>query len=389
MIPYGKQQISNDDIDSVIQTLKSEFITQGPKVEKFETKIIDEVGSNYAVTANSATSCLHLACKALELKKNEWVWTSPNSFVASANAALYCGAKIDFVDINPATYNICASRLEEKLRIAKRNNLLPKIVIPVHFAGQCCEMEKIYQLSKEYNFKIIEDASHAIGGKYKGENIGSCKYSSITVFSFHPVKIITTAEGGVATTNSQKIAEKMKMDRSHGIRRLDKDQIKKIDDEIWNYKQESLGFNYRLNDLQSSLGLSQLKRLDSFVKKRHKIAKIYDNSLANLGIQLPYQDKSNYSSYHLYPIRVSRNKGGVSQKKMYGFLRENMIMVNLHYIPIYRQPYFKKLGFKKGYCIESEAHFKEVISLPIYSTLNEDEQFYVIEKIKECLKNKS
>ena len=387
MIPYGKQDISNDDINSVLETLKSEFITQGPKVKKFEKKIIDEVGCKYAVTANSATSCLHLACKALGLKKNKWVWTSPNSFVASANAALYCGAKVDFVDINPNTYNICVLKLEDKLKIAEKNNLLPKIIIPVHFAGQSCEMEKIYQLSKKYKFKIIEDASHAIGGEYKGERIGNCKYSSITVFSFHPVKIITTAEGGVATTNSRKIAEKMQMDRTHGIRRLDKDQIHKIKDEIWNYKQVSLGFNYRLSDLQSSLGLSQLNRLNVFIKNRHKIAKNYNLQLSNLGIQLPFQDPSTFSSYHLYPIRVSKRKGGVSQKKMYHFLRENKIMVNLHYIPIYRQPYFKKLGFRKGYCFEAEKYFKEVISLPIYSTLNQEEQNYVIQQVKNCLNN--
>ena len=305
--------------------------------------------------------------------------------MASANAALYCGAKIDFIDINPFTYNMCVLKLEDKLRIAKKNNLLPKIVIPVHFAGQSCDMKKIYQLSQEYNFKIIEDASHAIGGKYRGESIGNCKYSSITVFSFHPVKIITSAEGGVATTNSKKIAEKMKMDRSHGIRRVDKDQINEIKDEIWNYKQVSLGFNYRLNDLQSSLGLSQLKRLDIFLKKRHKIADYYNKSLSNLGIQLPFQDPNTYSSFHLYPIRVSHNKGDVSQKKMYKFLRENDILVNLHYIPIYRQPYFKELGFKKGYCIEAEKHFKEVISLPIYSNLNQGQQDFVIKKIKKCL----
>ena len=269
MIPYGKQEITQDDIESVLETLKSEFITQGPKVEIFEQKIIEELGSNYAVTSNSATSCLHLACKALDLKMNEWVWTSPSSFVASANAALYCGAKIDFVDIDPSTYN-SVSKLEEKLIIAKENNVLPKIVIPVHFAGQSCEMEKIYKLSKKYKFKIIEDASHAIGGTHNGEKIGSCKYSSITVFSFHPVKIITTAEGGVATTNSEKIAEKMKSYRSHGIRRLNKEQSNKISDEIWNYKQESLGFNYRLNDLQSSLGLSQLNRLENILERRHK-----------------------------------------------------------------------------------------------------------------------
>ncbi len=385
MIPYGKQEITQDDIESVLETLKSEFITQGPKVEIFEQKIIEELGSNYAVTSNSATSCLHLACKALDLKMNEWVWTSPNSFVASANAALYCGAKIDFVDIDPSTYNMSVSKLEEKLIIAKENNVLPKIVIPVHFAGQSCEMEKIYKLSKKYKFKIIEDASHAIGGTHNGEKIGSCKYSSITVFSFHPVKIITTAEGGVATTNSQKIAEKMKSYRSHGIRRLNKEQSNKISDEIWNYKQESLGFNYRLNDLQSALGLSQLNRLENILERRHKIAENYDNCLADLGIQLPYQDPRNSSSYHLYPIRVSDTKGGVSQKEMYYYLRDNNIFVNLHYIPIYRQPYFKKLGFKKNYCPESEAHFKEVISLPIYPTFSDEEQKYVIEKIRSFL----
>ena len=386
MIPYGRQSISEEDIDYVVQTLKSELITQGPKVEEFEQVIVKKIGCDYSVAANSATSCLHLACKALDLNKNDWVWTSPNSFVASANAALYCGAKVDFVDIDPVTYNLCCDNLENKLRIAKKKKLLPKILIPVHFAGQSCDMERLEKLSKKYNFKIIEDASHAIGGKYKNEMIGNCKYSDITVFSFHPVKIITTAEGGVATTNDPLLAEKMRRDRTHGVERSLLNTAYGNEGEIWNYQQTSLGFNYRLNDIQAALGISQLKKLDDFVKKRHQIAKTYDIELRELGIQLPKQISDNFSSYHLYPIRVSNKKGGISQNRMYRFLRENQIGVNLHYIPIYRQPYFKSLGFNKGYCNEAELHFKEVISIPIFQNLKELEQEYVIEKITKCLK---
>ena len=386
MIPYGRQSISEEDIDYVIQTLKSEWITQGPKVAEFEKEIEKKIGCEHSVAANSATSCLHLACKALDLKKNDWVWTSPNSFVASANAALYCGAKVDFVDIDPVTYNLCCDNLERKLRIAEKKKLLPKILIPVHFAGQSCDMERLEKLSKIYNFKIIEDASHAIGGKYKNGMIGNCKYSDITVFSFHPVKIITTAEGGIATTNDPLLAKKMRMDRTHGIERSLVNITNDNEGEIWNYQQTSLGFNYRLNDIQAALGISQLKKLDEFVEKRHKIAKIYDSELSELGIQLPKQLNDNFSSYHLYPIRVSNKKGGISQKQMYSLLRENQIGVNLHYIPIYRQPYFKSLGFHKGYCNQAELHFKEVISLPIFQNLKEIQQEYVIEKIKKCLK---
>ncbi len=383
MIPYGRQDISNEDIESVIETLKSEFITQGPKVLEFEEAVNKRVGSSYAVAANSATSCLHLACKALELKDNEWVWTSPNSFVASANAALYCKANIDFVDIDPNTYNMSCEKLEEKLAVAKKNNLLPKIIIPVHFGGQSCDMEKIFQLSKEYGFKIIEDASHAIGGEYKGKKIGCCEYSSITVFSFHPVKIITTAEGGIATTNDRILAKKMAMDRTHGIERLNQDHIKNRNSEIWNYQQNRLGFNYRLNDLQASLGISQLKRLNEFIIKRNKIAEFYNKNLSSTGIQLPHVIEDSKSSYHLYPIRVSLLKGGINQKKLFYELRNNNIGVNLHYIPIYRQPYFRKLGFKKGYCEEAERYFKEVISIPIFSKLKNIEQQNIVKIIKE------
>ena len=382
MIPYGRQEICRDDIRSVIRTLNSDWLTQGPNVQKFEDLVAEKVGSNFAIACNSATSALHLACKSLNLKKGDIVWTSPNSFVASANAAIYCDAKVDFVDIDPRTYNLSIEKLEQKLIYSKKNNCLPKIIIPVHFAGQSCDMKSIYKLSKKYKFKIIEDASHAIGGSYENQKVGACKYSSITVFSFHPVKIITTAEGGIATTNNRKIAEKLIRDRSHGITRNKKSFQKVYKDEIWNYQQVDLGFNYRMNDIQAALGISQLQKLEKFINKRHQIASRYNLELSTLGICLPYQNINTNSSYHLYPIRVSKKKGGINQRKLFDYLRGNNIGVNLHYIPIYRHPYFRELGFKKGYCEEAENHFKEVISLPIYSGLRKREQKFVIDTIK-------
>ena len=387
MIPYGKQVISKDDIQSVIKTLKSDWLTQGPKVPDFENLVSENVGSNFAIAFNSATSALHLACKSLNLKKGDIVWTSPNSFVASANAAIYCGAKVDFVDIDPLTYNLSVEKLEQKLIYAKKKKCLPKIIIPVHFAGQSCDMKSIYNLSKKYKFKIIEDASHAIGSSYENQKVGNCKYSSITVFSFHPVKIITTAEGGIATTNNRKIAERLIRDRSHGITRNQKSFKKVYKDEIWNYQQVDLGFNYRMSDMHAALGISQLQRLEEFVCKRHQIANYYNSELSSTGICLPHQNLKTYSSFHLYPIRVSKNKGGISQRKLFNYLRENNIGVNLHYIPIYRHPYFRELGFKKGYCEEAENHFKEVISLPMYSSLRKKEQKFIIETIKSIFKN--
>ena len=386
MIPYGRQEICRDDIRSVIRTLNSDWLTQGPNVQKFEDLVAEKVGSNFAIACNSATSALHLACKSLNLKKGDIVWTSPNSFVASANAAIYCDAKVDFVDIDPRTYNLSIEKLEQKLIYSKKNNCLPKIIIPVHFAGQSCDMKSIYKLSKKYKFKIIEDASHAIGGSYENQKVGACKYSSITVFSFHPVKIITTAEGGIATTNNRKIAEKLIRDRSHGITRNKKSFQKVYKDEIWNYQQVDLGFNYRMNDIQAALGISQLEKLEKFINKRHQIASYYNSELSNLGICLPYQNINTNSSYHLYPIRVSKKKGGINQRKLFDYLRGNNIGVNLHYIPIYRHPYFRELGFKKGYCEEAEKHFKEVISLPMYSGLRKKEQKFVIDSIKAIYK---
>ena len=383
MIPYGHQQISDEDIDAVIKTLKSDWLTQGPNIKEFEDAVCDEVCSKFAVSSNSATSSLHIACKALELSKGDLVWTSPNSFVASANAAIYCGAEVDFVDIDPHSYNICVKKLEQKLINAEKNNCLPKIIIPVHYAGQSCDMKEIFRLSKIYEFSIIEDASHAIGAKYENKSIGNCKYSDITVFSFHPVKIITTAEGGMATTNDKKIAEKLRQYRSHGITR-DKNSFGEVDnDEIWNYQQISLGFNYRMNDIQASLGLSQLKKVDEFVIKRHEIANFYNTKLNGMGIVLPYQFDNTFSSFHLYPIRISIAKCGINQLRLYKHLREKDIGVNLHYIPIYRHPFFEKRGFKKGYCQEAEKHFREVITLPIYPGLSLENQKYIVESIKE------
>ena len=315
MIPYARQEIKINDIKEVKKVLNSDFLTQGPLVPAFEKKISKYCGVNYAIAVNSATSALHISCLALGLGSNDWLWTSPNSFVASANCGIYCGANIDFVDIDPKTYNISISALIEKLRKAKKAGKLPQIVVPVHFGGQPCDMKKIYQLSKKYKFKILEDASHAIGAKYEKSKIGSCKYSDITVFSFHAVKIITTGEGGMALTKDKKLAFKIKRLSSHGITRDKKLMIKRSIDEIWNYQQIELGFNYRMNDIQAALGLSQFKRVDKYVKTRNSIAKFYNNSFKKLNIQLPYINNNTYSSYHLYPIRIKKNLSKINKKK--------------------------------------------------------------------------
>lgn len=384
MIPYGKQDISLSDIKEVTKILKSDFITQGSTVPKFEHAINNYCGSNYSVAVNSATSALHIACLSLGLKKDDFLWTSPISFVASANCALYCGASVDFVDICPNTFNICPNKLEQKLIKAKKNNVLPKIIIPVHLAGQSCDMEKIFILGKKYGFKIIEDASHAIGGKYKDLAIGSCKFSDITIFSFHPVKIVTTGEGGIAITNKKKIYEKLLMLRSHGIIKDPNLMSGKIDGE-WYYQQIDLGFNYRLTDIQASLGISQLKRVDEFVKKRNKIALYYNKHLSNLPLKLPFVKKQNYSSFHLYIIRIDRSLVKTSHKDFFSNLRKNKIGVNLHYIPIHYHPYFKKLGFKKGQFPEAEKYYKEAISIPIFPKLKQNELNYIVKTITMAL----
>ena len=384
-IPYAKQSISESDIKAVEKVLKSEFLTQGPVVAQFEKKISEIVSSKYAITVNSATSALHISCKALGLSNKDWLWTSPNSFVASANCGIYCGANIDFVDIDENTYNLSLKKLKDKLINAKNNNKLPKIIIPVHYAGQSCEMKEIKALSEEFNFRIIEDGSHAIGGKYLEENIGCCRFSDITVFSFHPVKIITTGEGGVAVTNDPYLSDKMKSLRSHGITRNIEDLRSNPQNEIWNYDQNSIGFNYRIPDINCALGLSQLEKLEMFIKRRAEIATIYNNAFKKTSLITPWQHPNTASSFHLYPVRIKSEKCKINRNTLYQKLKELNIGVNIHYIPIYRHSYYKKLGFKKDYCIEAERFFREVITLPIFPNLCESDQNFVIESIYKLI----
>ena len=385
MIPYGKQDLNEADIEAVLSVLRSDFLTQGPKVPLFEKCISEYCGSSYAVASNSATSSLHLACLALELSKDDWLWTSPNSFVASANCGLYCNAKVDFVDIDPLTYNLSTDKLEEKLIKAKELGKLPKIVIPVHFAGQSCDMIKIKSLSDEYGFSVIEDASHAIGGKYKGEPIGGCQYSDITVFSFHPVKIITTAEGGIATTNSKILEQKIRLLNSHGITR-DESLMNSPSTGPWYYQQILLGLNYRMTDLQAALGISQLERVDNFISKRHTLKERYDSLLKDLPVILPYQSIDSYSSHHLYSIKiVTSNEKNISRIDVFNELRRNDIGVNVHYIPIHMQPYYQDLGFRYGDFPNSEEYYESALSLPLFSSMTIKQQDEVVAVLDQSL----
>jgi UDP-4-amino-4,6-dideoxy-N-acetyl-beta-L-altrosamine transaminase len=384
VIPYGKQNINQVDIDSVVNVLQSDFLTQGPQVPLFEKTVSDYCGSEFGVAVNSATSALHIACLALGLGKGDWLWTSPNSFVASANCGLYCSAKVDFVDIDPKTYNLSAQELERKLIKAKQDNKLPKIVIPVHFAGQSCDMKKIHSLSQEYGFKIIEDASHAIGGKYLDKPIGSCQYSDITVFSFHPVKIITTAEGGLATTNDGKLSGRMQLFRSHGVTR-DPTLMSKLPEGDWHYQQVDLGFNYRMTELQAALGVSQMQRLDQFVTQRHILQKRYDSLLSDLAIIKPHQHQDSYSALHLYPIQVDLDSVDKSREKIFNELREGGIGVNVHYIPIHTHPYYQQLGFKVGDLPNSESYYNRVISIPLFHAMTLGQQDEVVNNLKNIL----
>ena len=386
MIPYGRQEITEADIDEVNKVLRSDFLTQGPTVPRFEQSVANYCGVSNAIAVNSATSALHIACLALDLSPGDWLWTSPNTFVASANCGRYCGADIDFVDIDPKTYNICVDSLSKKLEQAEKSGRLPKIIVVVHFAGQPSDMKAIYDLSKLYGFKIIEDASHAIGASYNKVKVGSCAYSDITIFSFHPVKIITTAEGGMALTNNKDIANRMFRLRTHGITNDQMKMKQRPQDEIWNYQQIELGFNYRMNDIQAAIGLNQMKRLDEYVKRRHEIAKYYDTELKNLPLTIPWQSPNAYSSYHLYPILIKNNLDNKTQKQVYNELRENEIAVNLHYIPVHRHPYYENLGFKRNDFPIAEKFHREAISIPIYSSLIKEKQKTVIEVLKLVIK---
>ncbi len=385
MIPYGKQDIDQADIDAVIEVLRSDFITQGPVVPAFESVVADYCGGGtHAVAVNSGTSALHIACRALDVGSGDRVWTTPITFVASANCARYCGAVLDFVDIDPKTYNMSPEKLAEKLDQARQQGKLPKVIIPVHLCGQPCDMAAIYQLGKEYGFRIIEDASHAIGGKYKNEPIGNGRYSDITVFSFHPVKVITTGEGGMAVTNNSELARRLELLRSHGIVR-DEQKMTRTADGPWYYQQIDLGYNYRMTDMQAALGVSQMKRLDKFVSRRHEVARRYDQLLESLPVTIPYQHFDAYSGRHLYVIRLKLDEVARTHREVFEFLREQGIGVNLHYIPVYRQPYYERMGFKAGYCPEAEQYYREAISVPMYPGLTAELQDQVMKALRKAL----
>lgn len=384
MIPYGRQEVTQTDIDAIVAVLRSDFLTQGPQVPLFEQTVANHVGARHALAVNSATSALHIACLALGLGPGDWLWTTPNTFVASANCGLYCGAQVDFVDIDPRTYNLCPQALERKLVAAQAAGRLPKVVVAVHLCGQPCDMAAIHALGQRYGFKIIEDASHAIGGKYKGEFIGNGRYSEITVFSFHPVKIITTAEGGMALTNDAELANKMALLRSHGITR-DAAQMTHAPDGPWYYQQVDLGFNYRMTELQAALGVSQMARLDDYVARRHALAARYDTLLADLPITRPWQHPDSYSGLHLYVIRLQLERISKTHRQVFDSLREQGIGVNLHYIPVHTQPYYQQMGFKADDFPEAERYYAEAISLPMFQTMTEAQQDKVTEALRAAL----
>jgi len=384
MIPYGRQDITQADIDAVVGVLQSDFLTQGPIVPCFEQRVAQHVGAQHALAVNSATSALHIACMALGLGHGDYLWTTPITFVASANCGLYCGAKVDFVDIDPRTYNLCPLVLQRKLEQAEREGKLPKVLVAVHLCGQPCDMHSIHALAQRYGFKIIEDASHAIGGKYCGDFIGNCRYSDITVFSFHPVKIVTTAEGGMALTNDAELAKKMALLRSHGITR-DAAQMTHEADGPWYYQQIDLGYNYRMTELQAALGLSQMERLDHYVARRHQLAQRYDSLLQELPVTTPWQHADSYSGLHLYVIRLQLENISKTHRQVFEALRDLGIGVNLHYIPVHTQPYYERMGFQANDFPEAQRYYAEAISLPMYQTLSEAQQDKVIDAVRKAV----
>jgi len=384
MIPYGKHSVSNEDIQSVVDVLKSDYITQGKMVSDFENEICRYTGASFGTAVNSGTSALHISCLALGLGKGDWLWTSAITFVASANCGLYCGASVDFVDIHKDTWNICTDKLATKLEIAEKTGKLPKILVVVHFCGLPCDMEEIHVLSIKYGFHIVEDACHALGGKYQAEPIGNCRYSDVTVFSFHPVKAITTGEGGMVVTSNKDIADKMNLLRTHGITR----QPELMAGEIhgpWYYEQIELGYNYRMTDIQAVLGLSQLKRLNEFVSKRHKIARRYNTDLENLPVQLPYMSDDRYSGMHIYVIRLNLDKCKKTHRQIFECFRKQGIGVNLHYIPLHMQPYHKKSNRTFDDLKEAERYYEEAITLPLFPTMSDEDYDTVISVTRNCI----
>ena len=382
MIFYGKQSIDENDIDAVVEVLKSDFLTQGPAIEKFEKCVAEYCGAKYAVAVTSATAALHISCLSAGLGKDDILWTSPITFTASANCGRYCGADVDFVDIDPSTYNMSIAELEKKLQAAE---IKPRVVVPVHLAGQSCEMDKIYKLSQKYGFKVIEDASHAIGADYKETKVGCCKYSDMTVFSFHPVKIVTTGEGGMVLTNDKDLYEKLVLYRSHGITR-DPKLMTGTADGPWYYQQIDLGFNYRMTDMQAALGYSQMQKVNEFVSKRRYLAKRYNELLKNInGIQLPDQNEDTKSSWHLYVVRVDFSKISKTKNQIFAEMKEKGICLNLHYIPVRTQPYYENLGFKGGDFPNSEKYYEEAFTLPLYYSLTDEQQDHIVKSLVEVL----
>jgi UDP-4-amino-4,6-dideoxy-N-acetyl-beta-L-altrosamine transaminase len=384
MIPYGRQVIDQSDIDAVADILESDWLTQGPAIERFEMVVAKYCGAAYAVAVSSATAALHLACRALGLGPGDALWTSPNTFVASANCGLYCGASVDFVDIDPRTYNMSADALANKLAEAEKSGRLPNVVVPVHFAGQSCEMEKIAALAKRYGFRIIEDASHAIGGRYLDRPVGHCRHSDITVFSFHPVKIITTGEGGMALTNKADLADKLCVLRSHGITR-DSNRMHGEAEGSWYYEQIDLGYNYRMTDMQAALGTSQMRRLDDFITRRRLLAGRYEAALKDLPLVLPWQHPDAESAWHLYVVCLELEKCSKSRREVFAFLRDAGIGVNVHYIPVHLQPYYRRLGFKPGDFPEAEAYYRGAVSLPLHPGLSSENVAYIIDKLTQAI----
>ncbi|WP_420335136.1 UDP-4-amino-4,6-dideoxy-N-acetyl-beta-L-altrosamine transaminase [Roseibium sp.] len=376
MLPYGRQSVDDDDIAAVVSVLKSDFLTQGPVVPAFENAVAKKVDAGFGVAANSATSALHVAVQSLGVGPGDRVWTSPITFVASANCARYCGADVDFVDIDPDTFNMSADALEHKLKDAERNSTLPKVIVPVHMCGQSPDMQRIAGLAKTYGIKVVEDASHAIGARYLNEPVGRCKFSDITVFSFHPVKIITSGEGGLAVTNDPSLAEKMSRLRSHGITR-DAEKMTKPADGPWYYQQLELGFNYRMTELQAALGISQLEKLDHFVARRHELARRYDERLEALPLVRPHQHEDSFSAFHLYVVRLQTDDADL-HRTVFEKLREQGIGVNLHYIPVHLQPYYEALGFRHGDYPEAERYYRQAITLPLFPGMSEQDQDDVI-----------
>ncbi len=384
MIPYGRQEVTQADIDAVDAVLRSDFLTQGPAVARFEQALAAYCGATHGVAMANATAALHIACLALDLGPGDWLWTSPNTFLASANCGVYCGARVDFVDIEPRTYNMDAAALAAKLERAERDGRLPKVVVPVHFSGQSCDMAAIGALARRYGFRVVEDASHAVGGRYRGAPVGSCAHSDVTVFSFHPVKIVTTGEGGMALTNDAALARRLELLRSHGMTR-DAALMDAEPDGPWYYQQVELGYNYRITDIQAALGLSQLARLDDYVGRRHRLAARYDALLADLPVIVPARVADVRSALHLYPIQVDAARCRRSRRQVFDALRAAGIGVNVHYIPVHTQPYYRRMGFSRGDFPRAEAYYAQAISLPMFATLTDAQQDEVVAALRRAL----